>query len=115
MTRVIRCGVATLLCLAALGAPRVFAQGALPTEDPCRAPNVRNDVRPGAGGPPTQVHVGVRLIDLLEVSDVDQTLTADLGVMLRWTDPRLAHLGPHPGRAAAIARPECSDSRRRTR
>ena len=34
MTRVIRCGVATLLCLAALGAPRVFAQGALPTEDP---------------------------------------------------------------------------------
>ena len=69
MTRVIRCGVATFLCLAALGAPRVFAQEAFPTVDPCLAPNVRNDVRPGAGGPPLQIHVGVRLIDLLEISD----------------------------------------------
>jgi len=60
--------------------------------DPCAAPDVQTDVRPDAGGPPTEVSVGMRMIDLTEINDVDQTLTGDFAVRLTWTDPRLAHL-----------------------
>lgn len=60
--------------------------------DPCTAPNVRNDVRPGAGAPPTKVSVGVRMIDLTEINDVRQMLTGDFLVRLTWIDPQLEHL-----------------------
>ena len=55
-------------------------------------PVMRTDVRPDPEGSPTTVHVGVRIIDLTQVNDVDQTITADFGVLLKWTDPRLAGL-----------------------
>jgi hypothetical protein len=55
-------------------------------------PIVRTDIRPDPDGPPTTVSVGVRLLDLMQINDVDQTLTADFVVVLRWTDPRLAQL-----------------------
>lgn len=60
--------------------------------DRCSTPDVRNDLRPGAGGPPTKVSVGIRLVDLTEINDVRQTLTGDFVVLLTWTDPQLAHL-----------------------
>ncbi len=60
--------------------------------DLCADPNVRIDVRPDAEGPPTLVSVGVRLTDLREINDVKQTLTADFGVLLNWTDARLSQL-----------------------
>ncbi len=66
--------------------------GSTAEDDPCAAPDVRTDVRPDAGGPPTKVAVGIRMIDLQEISDVRQTLTGDFAVILSWTDPRLAHL-----------------------
>ena len=49
-------------------------------------------MRPNEDGPPTEVSVGVRMIDLLDIDDVSQTLTVDLGILRTWTDPRLAHL-----------------------
>jgi len=90
--RVSRSLVLGALCAGLALAVTTFAHGASADDDPCAAPDVRNDIRPEPNGPPTKVHVGIRLIDMMEVNDVQQTLTADLGVVLRWTDPRLATL-----------------------
>ena len=85
-------GAMTLFVLFALvsmgsgqSAPRVG-------DDPCAIPGIRTDERPGAGGPPTTVSVGIRMVDLMEINDVSQTLTGDFAVVLTWTDPRLARL-----------------------
>jgi hypothetical protein len=61
-------------------------------DDSCAVADVRTDIRPTADGPPTRVDVSVYMIDLLEISDIRQTLTGDFGVRLSWMDPRLAHL-----------------------
>jgi hypothetical protein len=60
------------------------------TGDPCVVENIRTDVRPDADGPPTPIDMAVRLVDLRGISDVEQTMKVDLGVMLEWKDPRLA-------------------------
>ena len=49
-------------------------------------------MRPDADGPPTEVSVGVRMVDLLEINDVDQTFKIDFALFRTWIDPRLAHL-----------------------
>jgi hypothetical protein len=58
----------------------------------CQPPELRTDIRPGDGGPPTEVKVGIRMVDLTQISDVDQTLTANMALSLVWKDPRLADL-----------------------
>jgi len=60
----------------------------------CAPPNYRTDTRPinplpATSGPATVVNLGVRVVDLLEINDVDQTITLDLAVRMRWTDTRL--------------------------
>ncbi len=56
----------------------------------CEDPDVRIDMRPDAGGQPTVISVGLRMIDLIEINDVHQTLTGDFAVLLTWTDARLS-------------------------
>jgi hypothetical protein len=70
------------------------AAGSNPTaeDDSCAVINVRTDVRPDQEGPPSQITVGIRMIDLMEISDVSQMLTGDFAVVLSWTDSRLADL-----------------------
>jgi len=87
-----RLGAATLLAMTALvlSASAPGARGA--DLDPCAVAPMRTNQRPGAGGPPTEVSVGIRMVDLTGVDDVSQTLTGDFAVFLRWTDPRLAGL-----------------------
>jgi hypothetical protein len=46
--------------------------------------------RPGPEGEPTQVKLGIFLIDIDEINDVDQRFSVDLFFRLRWNDPRLA-------------------------
>ncbi len=58
----------------------------------CPTPNVRTDLRPDADGPPTKVTIGMHMVDLMGVDDINQTLAGDFLVVLKWTDPRLAHL-----------------------
>ncbi len=58
--------------------------------NPCAPPGYRTDVRPDPKGPPTVVTMGVRIADLREINDVDQTITIDLVFRIQWTDPRLA-------------------------
>lgn len=83
----------TVFCVAVLIASMASAQSDTRSKgDPCEAPNVRTDVRPDAGGPPTEVSVGIRMIDLTEINDVSQTLTGDFAIRITWKDPRLAHL-----------------------
>jgi len=81
------------LCVVALlsFAPFTHSDAAGP-ENPCAAPNLQTDIRPNADGPPTRVSVGIFMADLTGVSDPDQTLTGDFGVVQTWTDPRLDHL-----------------------
>lgn len=74
----------------ALLAP-MTAQAQTPSQqDPCAPPQYRTDVRPDPSGPPTVIDFGVRIADLAEINDVNQTITIDLVVRMRWTDPRLA-------------------------
>jgi hypothetical protein len=55
----------------------------------CAPPNYRTDTRPDASGASTVVDLGVRVVDLLEINDVNQTISVDVAVRMRWTDPRL--------------------------
>lgn len=50
--------------------------------------------RPDRHGPPTVVRVGVFVLDIHEVDGADQSISANIGFMARWHDPRLAHAGP---------------------
>ena len=85
--------VSVAFWLAGLLASVAFAHSdAAEGELPCAATNIRTDVRPRADGPPTEVAVGMYMIDLTAINDPNQTLTGDFGVLLTWTDPRLARL-----------------------
>ena len=56
----------------------------------CAVGDVRTDVRPDPRDVPTVVHVGMRVMDIIDISDVDQTISIDVAMRLQWTDPRLA-------------------------
>lgn len=47
-------------------------------------------LRPDPEGKPTEVGIGIYVIDIERVDDVEQTFRADLFAILRWRDPRLA-------------------------
>jgi hypothetical protein len=49
--------------------------------------------RPNAGSGPTQVSVGIWIIDINSIDSAQQSFTADVAVVLQWKDPRLAHTG----------------------
>ena len=49
--------------------------------------------RPTAGTGPTQVSVGIWIVDITNIDSAQQTFTADLAVVFRWKDTRLAHTG----------------------
>jgi len=58
----------------------------------CTLPPMHIAERPGFGGPPTEVAIGLIVGDLLTVDDVNQQMTADLFATLEWSDPRLDSL-----------------------
>jgi hypothetical protein len=64
---------------------------AQPGEEPntCTPPNYRIDTRPASTGAATVVDLGARVVDLLEINDVNQTISVDVAILMRWTDPRL--------------------------
>lgn len=53
-------------------------------------PTTANGERPGAGAGPTDVEVFLFLIDIISIDGVSQSFTADLFVLQKWRDPRLA-------------------------
>lgn len=81
-----------VLAMACQWSAEIRAQEAPTDSDPCTVSAFRASDRPEAGGLPTDVTIGVRMVDLTDINDVDQTLTAEYLVRLRWTDPRLVAL-----------------------
>jgi hypothetical protein len=79
------------ICIAILfGTAALAEEHEIPGIDACPAPGYRTDVRPDSKGPPTEVIVGMRMVDLTEINDVNQTISVDLAIRMQWTDPRLA-------------------------
>jgi len=50
--------------------------------------------RPDPESVPTKIYIGLYLLDLISIDDVNQSFTADLFAMVRWNDPRLAIKDP---------------------
>src|SRR5260370_10672016 len=42
---------------------------------------------------PTEISVGMWVVDISSIDSAQQTFTAEIAVVLRWKDPRLAHTG----------------------
>jgi len=57
---------------------------------PCPTPDQYSRERPDPPGAPTVVGAAMFFQDVTQFNDVDQTLTADVYVVVRWRDPRLA-------------------------
>jgi hypothetical protein len=85
---------AALACLisAILPSTAIAQETARSAQNSCSAPKIQTDVRPGAGGAPTEVSVGLRLVDLVDIDDVKQLITGDFTVLLTWRDQRLTPL-----------------------
>jgi hypothetical protein len=49
--------------------------------------------RPDASSGPTQISVGIWVVDITNIDSAQQSFTADIAVGLRWKDARLAHTG----------------------
>ena len=49
--------------------------------------------RPNADSGPTEISVGMWVADISSIDSAQQTFTAEIAVVLRWKDPRLAHTG----------------------
>src|SRR5205809_6902270 len=49
--------------------------------------------RPNADSGPTQISVGMWVVDISSIDSAQQTFTAEIAVVLRWKDSRLAHTG----------------------
>ena len=49
--------------------------------------------RPGAQDGPTQVSIGIWIVDISKIDSAEQSFTADIAIVLHWKDPRLAHTG----------------------
>jgi hypothetical protein len=49
--------------------------------------------RPNADSGPTQISVGIWVLDINKIDSAEQTFTAEVGLVLRWKDPRLTHTG----------------------
>ena len=49
--------------------------------------------RPGADDGPTQISTGIWIVDVTSIDSAQQDFTAEVAIVLRWKDPRLAHTG----------------------
>jgi hypothetical protein len=49
--------------------------------------------RPASGNSPTQVSIGIWIVDITAIDSAQQNFTADIAVVLQWKDARLAHSG----------------------
>jgi hypothetical protein len=81
-----RLGICALLLLSVVAPPAATAA----ETDSCFVPKSLTRVRPDADGDPIRVDVGVFLIDLVDVDELEESFTADFFVRLRWRDPRLS-------------------------
>ena len=81
-----------LFSFVVLSTTTAYAHSPAEDNNACVTPTTPTDVRPFAGGPPTEISTAIVMLDLMEIDDISQTLSGDFAVILMWTDPRLAHL-----------------------
>ncbi len=67
------------------------ALGAQPSGS-CALPDMKTAERPAAGGAATKVAVGIYLVDVTDIDDVNQKFGSDFLVFQTWNDPRLQGL-----------------------
>jgi hypothetical protein len=58
----------------------------------CKLPELNLWERPLVAGAPTKVALGLFLIDIIDIDDVEQQIATDFEVIQTWTDPRLEGL-----------------------
>ena len=95
--------LACSLSILVVSAP-CFAQTAI--EAGCDLPGYSPSARPDPSGTATEVGVGLMLIDLSKISDVNQSITLDALLTLQWTDRRLSSVVGCRYDVAAIWTPE---------
>jgi hypothetical protein len=86
-------GCAALGLLFPLGASGVAAQSFVlgpGAAGGCALPDIQANERPDPAGQPTEVRLGFRLVDVTEIDDISQSITADFLLVQIWTDPRMA-------------------------
>jgi hypothetical protein len=81
-----RMGIPRLFCVLCLA----FSGTALSSDVTDPGKSVMRGERPSVNGEPTVIEVGVFLIDIDEIDDVNQRFSVDLFLVARWSDPRLA-------------------------
>lgn len=69
----------------------VASQAQTPVVEPCALDNYQAGQRPIQGPHPTQVSLGLTMVDLIAINDLNQTVTLDAVLNVRWQDPRLAN------------------------
>jgi len=60
------------------------------TKTDCSVPQGLQGVRPHAAGPPEEIKIGLFVIDIQKISDIEQTYDADFFMLVSWNDPRLS-------------------------
>lgn len=94
-----RTGVLAAVCILVLLCGNLAAQDVVQELDapinpqsgiPCPSPDQYSLLRPDPQGVPTTVGLGLFLQDISALDDVEQTMTADVYVVVRWKDQRLA-------------------------
>ncbi|MHC4649775.1 MAG: ligand-gated ion channel, partial [Planctomycetota bacterium] len=76
------------IVLAATTAGQTVSADSLPGR--ADLPGVVRLARPNAGHGPTRVAIGLYVIDIAKITDIDLTATVDFHIRLEWNDPRLA-------------------------
>jgi len=76
-------GIVLALCVSVCS----YAQDVM--ADNCEEIEIRVDQRPGTVGQPTEVAVGLRVVDVTGIEDTTQTVAIDFIVSKEWTDHRL--------------------------
>jgi len=49
--------------------------------------------RPAPGSGPTEISVGIWIVDINNIDSAQQSFSAEIALVLRWKDPRLSHTG----------------------
>ena len=82
--RILLYGIILVLCCSTSS----YAQHSAVTD--CDAMEVKTDQPPDPAGQPTEVSVGLRLINVTGIKDTSQTIAVDFMVTQEWTDQRMA-------------------------
>jgi hypothetical protein len=100
---------AILACAAfvALATDSAFAQGTRNAAS-CELPKTNLSARPQIAGEPTQVSIGLLLIDVTQIDDVKQQIFSDFAVFKSWKDSRLKGLSGCRFNLSQVWSPEIS-------